>query len=42
MGTVAVLLEYAIIIGVISLVAYFVIKKAVKDALIEFNNNKKQ
>ena len=42
MGTVAVLLEYAIIIGVISLVAYFVIKKAVKDALIEFNNYKKQ
>ena len=31
---------YAIVIGVISVVAYFVIKMAVKDALKEYNNEK--
>lgn len=40
MGTIAVLFMYAIIIGVIAIVAYFVIKKAVKDALKEYNNEK--
>ena len=35
-----VLLMYAIVIGVISVVAYFVIKMAVKDALKEYNNEK--
>ena len=30
----------AIIIGIISVVTYFVIKKAVKDALKEYNNEK--
>ena len=40
MGTLAILFMYAIIIGVISVVAYFVIKKAVKDALKEYDNEK--
>ena len=40
MGTIAILFMYAIIIGVIAFVAYFVIKKAVKDALKEYNNEK--
>ena len=40
MGAIAILFMYAIIIGVISVVAYFVIKKAVKDALKEYNNEK--
>lgn len=41
MGTLAILFMYAIIIGVVSVVAYFVIKMAVKDALKEYNNEKK-
>ena len=40
METIAVLFIYAIVIGVISVVAYFVIKKAVKDALKEYDNEK--
>lgn len=40
MGAIAMLFMYAIIIGVIAVVAYFVIKKAVKDALKEYNNEK--
>lgn len=40
MGTLAILFMYAIIIGVVSVVTYFVIKKAVKDALKEYNNEK--
>lgn len=32
------LFMYLIIIGFISVIAYFVIKKAVKDALKEYNN----
>ena len=35
MGALVVLFLYAIVIGVISTVAYFVIKKAVKDAIKE-------
>ena len=41
MAGIAVLIEYAMIIGVISFVAYFVIKKAVKDAIIEANKQSK-
>lgn len=41
MAGIAVLIEYAMIIGVISIVAYFVIKKAVKDAIIEANEKLK-
>lgn len=40
MGAIATLFMYAIVIGVISVVAYFVIKMAVKDALKEYNNEK--
>lgn len=40
MGAIATLFMYAIIIGVISVVSYFVIKKAVKDALKEYDNEK--
>lgn len=40
MGAIAILFMYAIIIGIISIIAYFVIKKAVKDALKEYNNEK--
>ena len=40
MGAIATLFMYAIVIAVISVVAYFVIKKAVKDALKEYNNEK--
>ena len=40
MGAIANLFMYAIIIGVIAVVAYFVIKKAVKDALKEYNDEK--
>lgn len=36
MGTLATIIMYASIIGVISIVAYFVIKSAVKDALKEY------
>ena len=35
MGTIAILVEYGITIAVIAAAAYFVIKKAVKDALDE-------
>jgi len=38
MGGLAVLFMYVMIIGFISVVAYFVIKKAIKDALKEYNN----
>lgn len=40
MGSIAILFMYASIIGVISVIAYLVIKKAVKDALKEYNNEK--
>ena len=40
MGGLAILFMYAIVIGVVSVIAYFVIKKAVKDALKEYNNEK--
>lgn len=40
MEAIATLVMYVIIIGVISVVTYFVIKKAVKDALKEYNNEK--
>lgn len=36
MGTLALIIMYAVIIGVISVGAYFVIKSAVKAALKEF------
>ena len=42
MGTTASLVLYAIIIGVISVIAYFVIKMAVKNALKEYNNEKEK
>ena len=40
MGAIATLFMYVIVIGIISVVAYFVIKMAVKDALKEYNNEK--
>lgn len=40
MGAIAILFMYAIIIAVVSVIAYFVIKMAVKDALKEYNNEK--
>lgn len=40
MGTFALIIMYAIILGVISAVAYFVIKLAVKAALTEFEEEK--
>lgn len=40
MGGLAILFMYAIVIGAVSVIAYFVIKKAVKDALKEYNNEK--
>ena len=41
MGTLATLIMYALIIGVISIVAYFVIKSAVKAALKELEEEKR-
>ena len=38
MGGLAVLFMYLMIIGFIAVVAYFVIKKAIKDALKEYHN----
>lgn len=40
MGAIATLVMYAIIVGLISVAAYFVIKAAVKNALKEYNNEK--
>ena len=40
MGVIATLFMYAIVIGVISFIAYFVIKMSVKDALKEYDNEK--
>ena len=40
MGTLAIIIMYGAIIGVISVVAYFVIKSAVKAALKEFEEEK--
>ena len=40
MGFIASVLIYLLIIGIVSLVAYFVIKKAIKDALKEYNKEK--
>lgn len=40
MGTLAIIIMYGDIIGVISVVAYFVIKSAVKTALKEFEEEK--
>ena len=42
MGVVVSLFMYAIVIGVISVVLYYVIKLAVKNALKEYNNKKNQ
>lgn len=41
MGTIATMIMYAAIIGVISAVGYFVIKSAVKAALKEFEEEKR-
>ena len=41
MGMLAIIIMYAVIIGVISIVAYFVIKSAVKVALKEFEEEKR-
>lgn len=41
MSSLAVLLLYAVIIGGISAIAYFVIKAAVKNALREYESEKK-
>ena len=41
MGEIATLFMYGIIVGVISVVAYFVIKSAVKAALKEFKEEKR-
>ena len=41
MGTLALIAMYAVILGVISIVAYFVIKSAVKAALKEFEEGKR-
>lgn len=38
MGSIAALFMYLMIIGFIAVVAYFVIKKAIKDALKEYHN----
>ncbi len=40
MQAIITLAMYAIVIGIISVVAYFVIKMAVKNALKEYNNEK--
>ncbi len=40
MGAIATLFMYAIVIAVISVVSYFIIKMAVKDALKEYENEK--
>lgn len=40
MGAVAILFMYDIIIAVVSVIAYFIIKMAVKNALKEYNNEK--
>ena len=40
MGFIAPVLIYLLIIGIVSLVAYFVIKKAIKDALKEYSKGK--
>ena len=41
MGTLAIIIMYAVILGVISAVAYFVIQSAVKAALKEFEEEKR-
>ena len=41
MGTLAIIIMYAAIIGVISAVGYFAIKSAVKAALKEFEEEKR-
>lgn len=41
MGTLAIIIMYAVIISVISAVSYFVIKSAVKAALKEFEEEKR-
>ncbi len=38
MGSISALLVYLLRIGLIAVVAYFVIKKAIKDALKEHHN----
>ena len=42
MGAIATLFMYAIVIGVFSVVAYFVIKMAVKNAIKEYENDGSQ
>ncbi|MGN0178649.1 MAG: hypothetical protein ACI4DY_04305 [Monoglobaceae bacterium] len=41
MGSLAILFMYAIVLGIISVVAYFVIKLAVKAALKEYEEEKR-
>ena len=43
MGSLAIIFMYTIIISIISVIAYFVIKKSIKEALTEYykENNKK-
>ena len=41
MGSIAALFMYLMIIGFIAVVAYFVIKKAIKDALKEYKEVEK-
>lgn len=41
MGSLAIIIMYGAVIGVISVVAYFVIKSAVKAALKEFDEEKR-
>lgn len=41
LGSIAIIIEYGIILAVVSAVAYFVVKKAVKDALDEHEKGRK-
>lgn len=41
MGSIAIIIENGIILAVVSAVAYFVVKKAVKDALDEHEKGRK-
>lgn len=42
MGSLVALCMYLMIIGFVLLIAYFVIKKAIKDALFEYNRENKK
>lgn len=41
MGSIAIIMKYGIILAVVSAVVYFVVKKAVKDALDEREKGRK-